>query len=137
VVLPVPTITPPVVGAVSSPLPNVAAATVEDVHIKAKNILRIIVAQKLKKRVDEIPLSKTIKDLVCARKRRLITFRGIRMGIQHRFFRRSVEILEFSALALMIVTASAAGAVDLPPNSFVPRSLVLHLCSLTGPPFYT
>ena len=36
----------------------------EDVPIKAINILLIIVAQKLKKRMDEIPLSKSIKDLV-------------------------------------------------------------------------
>ena len=36
----------------------------EDVPIKAIDILLVIVAQKLKKRVDEIPLSKSIKDLV-------------------------------------------------------------------------
>ena len=39
-------------------------ATVEDVPIKTIDILLIVVAQKLKKRVDEIPLSKSIKDLV-------------------------------------------------------------------------
>ena len=39
-------------------------ASMEDVPIKAINILLIIVAQKLKKRMDEIPLSKSIKDLV-------------------------------------------------------------------------
>lgn len=36
----------------------------DDIPIKAIDILLVIVAQKLKKRVDEIPLSKTIKDLV-------------------------------------------------------------------------
>ena len=39
-------------------------ATVEDVPIKAIDILLVVVAQKLKKQVDEIPLSKSIKDLV-------------------------------------------------------------------------
>ena len=39
-------------------------ASLEDVPIKAIDILLVIVAQKLKKRVDEIPLSKSIKDLV-------------------------------------------------------------------------
>ena len=36
----------------------------EDVPIKAIDILLVIVAQKLKKRADEIPFSKSIKDLV-------------------------------------------------------------------------
>jgi fatty acid synthase subunit alpha len=35
----------------------------EDVPIKPIDILLVIVAQKLKKRVDEIPLSKSIKNL--------------------------------------------------------------------------
>jgi fatty acid synthase subunit alpha, fungi type len=35
-------------------------ATMEDVPIKAIDILLVVVAQKLKKRVDEIPLSKSI-----------------------------------------------------------------------------
>ena len=39
-------------------------ASMEDVPIKAVDILLVIVAQKLKKRVDEIALSKSIKDLV-------------------------------------------------------------------------
>ena len=49
--------------AVSTPSPG-PVATMEDVPIKAIDILLVIVAQKLKKRVDEIPLSKSIKDLV-------------------------------------------------------------------------
>ena len=44
--------------------PSGPVASVEDVPIKAIDILLVIVAQKLKKRVDEIPLSKSIKDLV-------------------------------------------------------------------------
>ncbi|KAJ7228023.1 hypothetical protein B0H12DRAFT_1264683 [Mycena haematopus] len=40
------------------------AVTIEDVPIKAIDILSVFVAQKLKKRVDEVPLSKSIKDLV-------------------------------------------------------------------------
>lgn len=39
-------------------------ASIDDVPIKAIDILSVIVAQKLKKKVDEIPLSKSIKDLV-------------------------------------------------------------------------
>jgi fatty acid synthase subunit alpha len=49
---------------VSTPTPSVAAASVEDVPIKAIEILSVVVAQKLEKKVDEVPLSKTIKDLV-------------------------------------------------------------------------
>ncbi|KAJ6624064.1 fatty acid synthase [Mycena sp. CBHHK59/15] len=62
--------TPAPVVAVASAVPVAAAApmgpatAIEDVPIKAIDILSIIVAQKLKKRVDEVPLSKTIKDLV-------------------------------------------------------------------------
>ncbi len=39
-------------------------ASIEDAAIKAIDILIVIVAQKLKKKVDEIPLAKSIKDLV-------------------------------------------------------------------------
>jgi fatty acid synthase subunit alpha, fungi type len=48
---------------VSAPSTSVAVASVEDAPIKAIEILSVVVAQKLKK-VDEVPLSKTIKDLV-------------------------------------------------------------------------
>lgn len=44
--------------------PSGPAVNVEDVPIKASDILNVIVAQKLKKKVEEIPLSKSIKDLV-------------------------------------------------------------------------
>ena len=49
--------------AVSTPSSG-PVASIEDVLIKAIDILLVIVAQKLKKCVDEIPLSKSIKDLV-------------------------------------------------------------------------
>ncbi|KAI0685962.1 fatty acid synthase [Cytidiella melzeri] len=44
--------------------PAGAAASIEDVPLKAVDILSVIVAQKLKKKVEEIPLSKSVKDLV-------------------------------------------------------------------------
>ncbi len=44
--------------------PSGPVASIEDVPVKAIDILLVVVAQKLKKRVDEIPLSKSIKDLV-------------------------------------------------------------------------
>ena len=49
--------------AVSSPSSG-PVTCVKDISIKAINVLLAIVAQKLKKRVDEILLSKSIKDLV-------------------------------------------------------------------------
>jgi fatty acid synthase subunit alpha, fungi type len=49
--------------AISAPLSG-PVASIEDVPIKAIDILLVIIAQKLKKRVDEIPLTKSIKDLV-------------------------------------------------------------------------
>ncbi|KAJ7762020.1 fatty acid synthase [Mycena maculata] len=56
--------------AASAPVVAVAAAqsgpatTIEEAPIKAIDIVSAIVAQKLKKRVDEVPLSKSIKELV-------------------------------------------------------------------------
>ena len=40
------------------------AAQVADEPLKAIDVLRVIIAQKLKKRIDEVPLTKAIKDLV-------------------------------------------------------------------------
>jgi fatty acid synthase subunit alpha len=48
---------------VASPAPSGPAASIEDVPIRASDVLDVIVAQKLKK-VEEVPLSKSIKDLV-------------------------------------------------------------------------
>ncbi|KAI0368773.1 fatty acid synthase [Pilatotrama ljubarskyi] len=48
----------------AAPVPAAAAASIEDVPLKATDVLVAIIAQKLKKKVDEIPLSKSIKDLV-------------------------------------------------------------------------
>ena len=55
---------------IPAPAPAVAAAptgtavAIEDVPLKAADILLYIIAQKLKKRVEEVPLTKSIKDLV-------------------------------------------------------------------------
>ncbi|KNZ81816.1 Fatty acid synthase subunit alpha [Termitomyces sp. J132] len=63
-------LTPSAPVSAAAPAPVAAAtmsgpvASIEDVPIKALEILTVVVAQKLKKRVDEIPLSKSIKDLV-------------------------------------------------------------------------
>ena len=60
----------PAAAAAAAPAPVAVAAStgpvasIEDVPVKAIDILLVIIAQKLKKRIDEIPLSKTIKDLV-------------------------------------------------------------------------
>ena len=53
-------------AAVSAPLPPSAgpAAAVDDIPVQAVDIVRSLVAQKLKKPLAEIPLSKAIKDLV-------------------------------------------------------------------------
>lgn len=40
------------------------AASIEDAPIKANDVLIVIVAQKLKKKIEEVPTSKSIKDLV-------------------------------------------------------------------------
>jgi fatty acid synthase subunit alpha, fungi type len=44
--------------------PAAAAASIEDVPIKAVDVLTAIIAQKLKKGIAEVPMSKSIKDLV-------------------------------------------------------------------------
>ncbi|KAL1666812.1 acyl transferase domain-containing protein, partial [Schizophyllum commune] len=56
----------PVAAAAPAPVaaPSGPVASVEDVPIKPVDVLAVIVAQKLKKTVNEIPLSKSIKDLV-------------------------------------------------------------------------
>ena len=58
-------------AAVAAPAPVAAAApaagpaaSVPDEPLKAVDTLRVIIAQKLKKQIGEVPLSKTIKDLV-------------------------------------------------------------------------
>jgi fatty acid synthase subunit alpha, fungi type len=49
---------------VAAPAPSGPVSLIEDVPLKALDVLIVIVAQKLKKKVDEVPLSKSIKDLV-------------------------------------------------------------------------
>lgn len=59
--------TPAAAPAASAPAPAPSAgpaAAVEDAPVGAVDILRTLVAQKLKKPLTEIPLSKAIKDLV-------------------------------------------------------------------------
>ena len=50
--------------AVAAPAASGPAASIPDEPLKAVDVLRVIIAQKLKKAVDEVPLSKSIKDLV-------------------------------------------------------------------------
>jgi fatty acid synthase subunit alpha len=62
--------TPAPAAAASAPAPVAPApssgpvAEIPDAPLKAVDTLRIIIAQKLKKKVEEVPLSKTVKDLV-------------------------------------------------------------------------
>ena len=49
---------------VTAPAPVAAATNIEDAPIKSLEILTVIIAQKLKKPANEVPLSKSIKDLV-------------------------------------------------------------------------
>ena len=56
---PIPVATPVVVNVPAGPV-----ASIPDASITAAEILNVIVAQKLKKSVEEVPLSKSIKDLV-------------------------------------------------------------------------
>ncbi|KAI0067274.1 fatty acid synthase [Artomyces pyxidatus] len=54
----------PVTAAVApAATPTGPVASIEDIPLKAVDILAVIVAQKLKKRLEEIPLSKSIKEL--------------------------------------------------------------------------
>lgn len=55
----------PATSAPAAPVPSSGpVASIKDVLIKASNILNVIVTQKLKKKVEEVPVSKSIKDLV-------------------------------------------------------------------------
>ena len=55
----------PVAAPVAAPALSAApAAAIEDVPLKAGDVLISIIAQKLKKKIEEVPLSKSIKDLV-------------------------------------------------------------------------
>ncbi|KII85134.1 hypothetical protein PLICRDRAFT_45274 [Plicaturopsis crispa FD-325 SS-3] len=61
---PAPTASAPAPVAVAVAAPSGPATSIEDAPIKAADVLSVIVAQKLKKKVEEVPLSKSIKDLV-------------------------------------------------------------------------
>jgi fatty acid synthase subunit beta len=49
---------------VSAPAPSGPVTSIEEAPLKANDVLNVIVAQKLKKKVEEVPVSKSIKDLV-------------------------------------------------------------------------
>ncbi|KAJ1674527.1 fatty acid synthase alpha subunit Lsd1, partial [Spiromyces aspiralis] len=61
---------PAVAAAVAAPVPaatpaaTAASAEIPDTPVSAKEILHAVVAQKLKKSLDEVPISKSIRDLV-------------------------------------------------------------------------
>lgn len=60
-----PTTAAPAAAAAAPPPPSAGpAAAVEDAPVSAVDILRSLVAQKLKKSLADVPLSKAIKDLV-------------------------------------------------------------------------
>lgn len=59
-----PTAAPVAAPVAAAAPPAGGAASIEDVPLKATDVLVTIIAQKLKKKVDEVPLSKSIKDLV-------------------------------------------------------------------------
>ncbi|KAG1835332.1 acyl transferase domain-containing protein [Suillus subalutaceus] len=65
--------TPALAAPAAAPTPVVAsplagpAASIEDAPIKANNILMSIIAQKLKKKIEEVSVSKTIKDLISSK----------------------------------------------------------------------
>lgn len=56
-------------AAAAAPPPSAGpAAAVEDAPVQAVDVLRVLVAQKLKKALADIPLNKAIKDLVGGKK---------------------------------------------------------------------
>jgi fatty acid synthase subunit alpha len=65
----------PSAAPVAAPMPAAAssgpAASVPDVPVGAVDILRALIAQKLKKQIADIPLSKAVKDLVGGKLRSL------------------------------------------------------------------
>lgn len=58
------TVPTPSAAPAAAPASSGPAVSIEDVPIQASEILNVIVAQKLKKKVEEVPLSKSIKELV-------------------------------------------------------------------------
>ncbi|KAJ1846085.1 fatty acid synthase alpha subunit Lsd1, partial [Coemansia sp. RSA 2708] len=54
----------PVAAASAAPAAGGAGAPIDDVPVKAVDIIHTIVCQKLKKPLDEVPLSKSVKELV-------------------------------------------------------------------------
>jgi fatty acid synthase subunit alpha len=76
--------TPAPAAAVAAPPPSAGpAAAVADAPVGAVDILRALVAQKLKKSLQDIPLSKAIKDLVGGKNVLPIVFMGIERLTTH------------------------------------------------------
>lgn len=59
-----PTAVPVAAPVAAAAAPAGGAASIVDVPLKATDVLATIIAQKLKKKVDGVPLSKSIKNLV-------------------------------------------------------------------------
>lgn len=69
--------TAPAAAAAPPPPSSGPAAAVEDAPVQAVDIVRSLIAQKLKKPLSEIPLNKAIKDLVGGMYQHIPGFRGI------------------------------------------------------------
>jgi hypothetical protein len=110
----------------------------EDVPIKAIDILLVIVAPKLKKQVDEFPLSKSIKDLVGAvrnqhfrmTRRFLAIFSKssprLLKRVKNFLLKRSVQRWEAASVVLSVNTVRALFLVSLEA-----KCLVVSICRLS------
>ncbi|KAG6893584.1 hypothetical protein C0992_009428 [Termitomyces sp. T32_za158] len=120
----------------AAPAPVAAAApvsgpvaSIEDVPIKALEILTVVVAQKLKKRVDEIPLSKSIKDLVGGKS----TLQNEILGdLQQEFASASERVKNFLSKSLPngLISRVIGGKM---PGGFNVSAMKTHLAKAWGP----
>jgi hypothetical protein len=114
----------------------------EDVPIKAIDILLVIVAQKLKKQVDEFPLSKSIKDLVGAvrnqhfrmTRRFLAIFSKssprLLKRVKNFLLKRSVQRWEAASVVLSVNTVRAL-FLRVVSESLEAKCLVVSICRLS------
>jgi fatty acid synthase subunit alpha, fungi type len=134
----VPVAPTPVTTTVSTPLSG-PVAKMEDVPNKAIDILLVIVAQKLEKRVrvDKIPLSKSIKDLVTApvgnqhfRMRFSVIFskssRRLLKKVKNFLLKNSVQCWEAASVVPLVNTVWALFLVSLEA-----KCLVVSICRLS------
>jgi fatty acid synthase subunit alpha len=80
-----------------APTPSAGpAAAVDDIPVTAVDVLRTLVAQKLKKGLSDVPLSKAIKDLVGGTFRFLKPVMQLNFGTHHLYFllNRQVHVTE-------------------------------------------